>query len=88
MPWVDELKMEYGGKSNKNGEIEAIKAKSSGLYDCDNKIMINFEVAPYKVSEKELALKNIQNSLEIIKDKNPLIIFDRYYASVNYLITY
>jgi hypothetical protein len=27
MPWVDELKMEYGGKSNKNGEIEAIKAK-------------------------------------------------------------
>ncbi|GHU05645.1 hypothetical protein AGMMS49960_22110 [Betaproteobacteria bacterium] len=88
MPWVDELKTEYGGKSNKNGEIEAIKARSSGLYDCDNKIMIDFEVAPYKVSEKELTLKNIQNSLEIIKDKNPLTIFDRYYASLelfNYL---
>jgi hypothetical protein len=51
--------------------------------------MIDFEVEPYKVSEKVLAIKNIENSIETIKEKNPLIIFDRYYASLelfNYLI--
>jgi len=89
LPWIEELKEEYGGKTNKSDEIEAISAQSSGLYDCLNKIMIDFEIGPYKVSEKVLAIKNIENSLKTIKDKNPLIIFDRYYASLelfNYLL--
>ena len=88
LPWIEELKEEYGGKTNKEDEIEAISAQSSGLYDCLNETMINFEIEPYKVSEKVLAIKNIENSIETIKDKNPLIIFDRYYASLelfNYL---
>ena len=38
--------------------------------------MIDFEIAPYKVSEKVLAIKNIENSIETIKNKNPIIIFD------------
>ena len=42
--------------------------------------MIDFEIEPYKVSEKVLTMKNIENSIKKIKDKNPLIIFDRYYA--------
>jgi hypothetical protein len=82
LPWVDELKEEYGGKTNKTNEIEAISARSSGLYDCLNNIMVDFEIEPYKVSEKVLAIKNIENSIKTIKDKNPLIIFDRYYASL------
>lgn len=89
LPWVEELKNEYGGKTNKSDGIEAISAQSTGLYDCLNNIMIDFEIAPYKVSEKVLAVKNIENSLDIIKNKNPLIIFDRYYASLelfNYLL--
>jgi len=49
-----------------------------------NKVMIDFEIEPYKVSEKVLAIKNIENSIEKIKDKNPLIIFDRYYASLEF----
>jgi hypothetical protein len=48
LPWVEELKEEYGGKTNKSGEIEAISAQSSGLYDCLNNIMIDFEIGPYK----------------------------------------
>jgi hypothetical protein len=31
LPWVEELKEEYGGKTNKVGEVEAISAQSSGL---------------------------------------------------------
>ena len=88
LPWIEELKEEYGGKTNKKDEIEAISAQTSGLYDCLNEIMINFEIEPYKVSEKTLAIKNIENSIKTIKNKNPLIIFDRYYASLelfNYL---
>jgi hypothetical protein len=61
LPWIEELKEEYGGKTNKKGEIEAISAQSSGIYDCLNEIMINFEIEPYKVSEKVLAIKNIEN---------------------------
>jgi hypothetical protein len=89
LPWIEELKEEYGGKTNKSDEIEAISAQSSGLYDCLNNIMIDFEIEPYKVSEKALAIKNIENSMKTIKNKNPLIIFDRYYASLelfNYLL--
>ena len=50
--------------------------QASGLYDCLNNIMVDFEIAPYKVSENVLAIKNIENSIERIKNKNPLIIFD------------
>ena len=83
LPWVEELKEEYGGKTNNSDEIEAISARSSGLYDCLNNMMINFEIEPYKTSEKTLAIKNIENSLKTIQGKNPLIIFDRYYASLD-----
>jgi hypothetical protein len=88
LPWIEELKEKYGGKTNKKDEIEAISAQASGLYDCLNETMINFEIEPYKVNEKVLAIKNIENSIKTIKNKNPLIIFDRYYASLelfNYL---
>ena len=87
--WIEELKEEYGGTTNENGEIEAIKAQSSRLYDCLNNIMIDFEIESYEVNEKTLAMKNIENSIKTIKNKNSLIIFDRYYASLelfNYLL--
>lgn len=67
LPWIEELKDEYGGKTDKTGEIEVIKARSSGLFDCLNNIMIDFEIDPYQVSEKVLAIKNIENSIETIK---------------------
>jgi len=34
LPWIEELKEEYGGKTNKTNEIQAICARASGLYDC------------------------------------------------------
>jgi len=89
LPWIEKLKEEYGGTTNENSEIVAIKARSSGLYDCLNNIMIDFEIQPYEVSEKVLAMENIENSIETIKNKNPLIIFDRNYTSLelfNYLL--
>ena len=61
LPWVEELKEKYSGKTNKTDEIEAISAQSSGLRDCLNNVMIDFEIAPYKVSEKVLTIKNIEN---------------------------
>ena len=67
LPWIEELKEEYGGKTNKSGEIEAISAQSSGLYDCLSNILIDFEIEPYKVSEKTLAIKNIEKSIKTIK---------------------
>jgi hypothetical protein len=40
LPWIEELKEEFGGKTGKAGEVEAISAQSSGLYNCLNHIMI------------------------------------------------
>jgi hypothetical protein len=89
LPWIDELKEEYGGKVDKNGEVEAIKARSSGLYDVLNNLMVNLEIEPFKVSEKVLGFQNIENLQKILPDEKILIIFDRYYASFeffNYLL--
>jgi hypothetical protein len=75
------LKEEYGGITN-NGEIVSVNARSSGVYDCFNDLMIDFEIEPYKTSEKELAIKNIENTLKFFEDEKIIMIFDRGYPSI------
>ena len=50
------LREEYGGITNENGEVIHVNARSSGIYDCLNNMMIDFQIAPYKTSEKKLAI--------------------------------
>ncbi len=50
--------------------------------------MIDFQIAPYQTSEKELAYKNIKNTLKLFKNNEIILIFDRGYPSIelfNYL---
>jgi hypothetical protein len=83
------LREEYGGITNKDGVVVRVKAISSGIYDCLNNMMIDFKIAPYKTSEKELAIKNIEEALKLFKNEQMIIIFDRGYPSLelfNYLM--
>ena len=88
LPWINEFKDQYGGTTNKNKEITAIKAKSSGMYDCLNKTMIDFEVKPYTTDERELAYLHLENTAHLQNKYEIIVIFDRNYASLelfNYL---
>jgi hypothetical protein len=76
------LKEYFGEITNKNGDIVNIRTSTSGIYDCLNNIMINFQISPYNQSEKNLAIENIEKALEFFKDQKIIIIFDRGYPSI------
>jgi len=76
------LKEIFGGTKNKNGEINLAKAKTCGIYDCLNNMVIDFQLAPYNTSEKELSIKNIENAMKFFKNQKLCIIFDRLFPSI------
>jgi len=61
-------------------------AQSSAIYDCLNHMMIDFQIAPYKTSEKELAIINIENMLKFFSPEEIMIIFDRGYPSIEFFV--
>ncbi|WP_169805431.1 IS4 family transposase [Methanobrevibacter cuticularis] len=84
------LKGEYGGIIGTDTDIIKTKAQTSGVYDCLNHMMIDFQIAPYKTSEKELSKYNMKNALKHFKKEEQLLIFDRGYPSFelfHYLIS-
>ena len=88
--WDNEkLKEIYGGTTNKNGEVTRVKVKTCAIYDCLNHMIIDFQMGPYKTSEKELSILNIENALNFFKNDEIILIFDRGFPSIelfNYLI--
>lgn len=78
------IKEHFGGTTNSNGEINLAKAKTCGIYDCLNNMVIDFQLAPYNTSEKELAIKNIENTLDYFKDQKLCMIFDRLFPSIEF----
>jgi hypothetical protein len=76
------LKEYFGGVKDENGNIVNVRAKTNGIYDCLNNIMIDFQIAPYNQSEKSLSIKNIEKALEFFKDQKIILIFDRGYPSI------
>ena len=66
------LKKIFGGIENKDGEINLVKAKTCGIYDCLNNMVVDFQLTPYKTSEKELTIKNIKNAMKFFKNQKTL----------------
>jgi len=90
LPLSDELINYYGLTQNQVGGVPI--ARVSTLFDVLNKVTIDGLIAPYKTSEKDLAIKHIQNLLEINKNTNlkennikNLFLFDRGYPSMELL---
>jgi len=83
IPNTENLRKEYGMANNQktvNG-IGTARAKASMLYDVLNKIVITSIITKYKEPERKLAVKNIENLKELIKEKQ-IITFDRGYPSI------
>jgi len=82
----ENLREVYGGTTNKAGEVNHVMAQSSAIYDCLNHMMIDFQIAPYETSEKELAIINIENMLKFFSPEEIMIIFDRGYPSIEFFV--
>ena len=59
-----------------------MKAKTCGIYDCLNNMVVDFQLAPYNTSEKELSIKNIENTMKFFKGQKLCILFDRLFPSI------
>lgn len=86
VPNSEELKKHYGYATNSNSRQKAARALSSTLYDVENKLVIGSLIGRYDDSERELAMKNI-NSLCLNQEKiKDLILFDRGYPSIEFIL--
>jgi hypothetical protein len=74
----------YGASTNRHGEAVA-RADVNALYDVYNRFFINIVVGRYNTSEIEEAKAHISSLKETVGEKPVLMIFDRYYASMEFL---
>lgn len=89
LPNVPELEEKYGGVTGREDQRKCVRASTSSIYDVVNNMVIDTQIAPFKTSEKKLALENIAAMVDIFKDRIDLskviIIFDRGYPSMELL---
>jgi len=76
------IKEIFGGTKNSDGEINLAKAQTCGIYDCLNKMVVDFQLAPYNTSEIELSKKNIENARKFFENQKLCILFDRLFPSI------
>jgi hypothetical protein len=75
---TEELRNHFGFAENMVSKVA--RARVSGLYDVENKIMIDAQIGHYKTSEREYAVMHIKK-LKELGIKKDLILFDRGYPS-------
>lgn len=85
LPNSVELKEYYGLSEGQKGSVGRVRARILGVYDSLNRIMVNTNIDPYSVSEKEQILKLLDDIIEFYKDEKILMIFDRYYFGINFI---
>jgi hypothetical protein len=74
----------YGVGTNRHGESVA-RADVNALYDVYNRFLINIVVGRYNTGGIEEAKAHISSLKETVGEKPVLIIFDQYYASMEFL---
>jgi len=84
IPNSAENRKEYGVSTNGHGETSA-RADVNALYDVYNRFLVNIVVGKYNSSEIEEAKAHIDALKEIVGEKPVVMVFDRYYASMEFL---
>ena len=84
IPNSRENREKYGEATNQYGKGVA-RASLSVLYDMYNQFILNIEIDPYNTSEIEAAKAHIEELKEIVGGRPVLIIFDRLYASLEFI---
>jgi hypothetical protein len=83
IPNSEENRKTYGVGTNQHGEAVA-RANVNILYDVYNRFLINIVVGQYNNNEIEEAKTHIDSLKEIVGEKPVLMVFDRYYASLEF----
>jgi hypothetical protein len=79
-----ENRLTYGESINKYGAAVA-RANVSALHDVFNRFILDIGIDTYRSSEIEAAKAHITAMKEIIEDRPVLIMFDRNYASLEFM---
>ena len=85
LPNSNELKEYYGLSEGQKGSVGRVRARGLGIYDCLNKIMINSNIDPYKISEKEQLIKLLDDVKKFYNNEKILMVFDRYYCGIAFI---
>lgn len=83
IPNTPQNREEFGYTENSSGTNVA-RALLSSIYDVNNKFYIDIEIDRYTEDETKLAKKNIEKMLEIIKEEEIIVIFDRGYPALDF----
>ena len=87
IPNDKKLKEIFGSaKGNKQLKNPPTRASASGFYDCLNNIMLLSEIYKYSQDEKYFLINQIDKLIELMPNKNLLVIFDRGYVCTELLI--
>ena len=84
IPNSGENRQVYGESINKYGKAVA-RANISAVYDIYNRFMLDIGIDNYRSSEITAAKEHIKTLKEIIGERKVLIIFDRNYASLEFI---
>jgi hypothetical protein len=89
IPNTKELQIEYDcQKSGKDSVRTIARARSSGIYDVENNIMIDAIIEKYTTCERTLATQNLKNMFSTLgTDKKIITVFDRGYVSIDILLS-
>lgn len=77
---------EYFGMQKTQHEKQPARANISTIYDLNNNFYLDLQLEKYNFSEKTLAKRNIEETLKTIPGEKMLIIFDRNYISLEFLL--
>ena len=85
LPNNNETRREFGFIHNNHEHFEIAQALASTLFDVENGIVISSILEHCESSERGLAKKNIEEMLELDKQINNLILFDRGCPSFDFI---
>lgn len=86
IPNTKALREIYGAAKASDTSASNARVGLNGFYDATNHIMIKLIVDKYQRGEKTVFLENVEEIINILKNKELLFIFDRGYISLELLI--
>jgi hypothetical protein len=77
---------EYFGIQKTQYERQPARANTSSIYDLNNYFYLDVELDVYTSNEKDLAKRNIEKALEVLPNHNIIVVMDRNYISLEFLL--
>lgn len=77
---------EHFGMQKSQHERQPARANISTIYDLNNKFYLDLQLEKYNFSEKTMAKRNIEEVQKIIPNKKIVVIMDRNYISLEFLL--